>query len=78
MDDDLLTMKAAIGLMRLKNAVLIKKKQRKTLAKEKRSQNLKVWHEQQRRLKEIEDTKYRNRSNAMKAAWAKRRLMQIG
>jgi hypothetical protein len=54
------------------------KKLSKILLKEKRSQGLKAWHEEQRRLKEMEDTKYRNRSNAMKAAWAKRRLMQIG
>jgi hypothetical protein len=54
------------------------KKLHKILLKEKRSQGLRAWHEEQRRLKEIEDIKYRNRSNAMKAAWAKRRLMQIG
>ena len=48
-------------------------KQRKTLIKEKRSQSLKTWHHMQRKMKEKEATKYRNRSNAMKAAWAKRK-----
>jgi len=73
--DDILTMKAIDGLMRLMNAPPIKKKQRKTLVKEKRSQNLKAWHQMRRIVKDREATKHRNRSNAMKAAWAKRKAI---
>uniref|UniRef100_A0A6C0CG30 Uncharacterized protein n=1 Tax=viral metagenome TaxID=1070528 RepID=A0A6C0CG30_9ZZZZ len=72
-NDEVLTIKAVVGLMRLKNAVPIKKKQRKTLTKEKRAQSLKTWHQMQRIVKNREATKHRNRSAAMKAAWAKRK-----
>ena len=72
-NDELLTIKAVIGLMRLKSAASIKKKQRKTLTKEKRAQSLKTWHQMKRIVKDREATKHRNRSAAMKAAWAKRK-----
>lgn len=49
------------------------KKQRKTLMKEKRSQNLKTWHQIQRAVKEREAAKKRNRSEGAKRMWAKRK-----
>ena len=76
-NDEILTMKAAQGLLRLRYApppAPAIKKQRKTLVKEIRSQNLKAWHKMQRVVKEREATKHRNRSNAMKKAWAKRKM----
>jgi hypothetical protein len=75
--DDILTMKAIDGLMLLMNAPPIKKKkqQRKTLIKEKRAENLKAWHQMRRNAKEREAIKHRNRSNAMKATWAKRKAI---
>ena len=55
----------------------ITNKQRKTLIKEKRAQGLKAWQQMQRKMKEKEATKYRNRSNAMKAAWAQRKTTGV-
>lgn len=71
--EDILTMKAIDGLMLLMNAPPIKKKQRKTLIKEKRAENLKAWHQMQRNAKEREAIKHFNRSKAMKATWARRK-----
>ena len=71
--DDILTMKAADGLMLLMNAPPIKNKQRKTLLKEKRSANLKAWHQMRRNAKERDAIKHSNRSKAMKAVWARRK-----
>ena len=68
-NDELLTIKAVIGLMRLKKAVPIKKKQRKTLLKEKRAEFLVKAREV--RMKNL--SKSKSRSNAMKAMWAKRK-----
>jgi len=78
MEDDneiLLTNGAVMGLLKLIHERPIKNnaKQRKTLLKEKRSANLKAWHQMQRKVKEREAIKHLNRSNAMKAAWAKRK-----
>jgi hypothetical protein len=53
------------------------KKLHKILIKEKRSQGLKAWHQMNRIVKEREATKRRNRSNAMKAAWIKRKSEEI-
>jgi hypothetical protein len=71
--DDILTMKAIDGLMLLMNAPPIKKKQRKTLIKEKRAENLKAWHQMRRNAKERDAIKHSNRSKAMKAVWARRK-----
>ena len=54
------------------------KKQRKTLTKEKRSQNLKAWHQIQRAAKEREAAKKRNRSEGAKRMWAKRKAASAG
>jgi hypothetical protein len=75
--DDILTMKAADALIKLMNAPPIKKKTRKTMLKEMRAKNLKAWHKMQRTVKDREAAKYRNRSNAMKKAWAKRKMDTI-
>ena len=53
------------------------KKLHKIILKEKRSQSLKAWHRMNRMAKEREATKHRNRSNAMKAAWIKRKSEEI-
>lgn len=53
------------------------KKLRKILLREQRSQNLKAWHQMNRMVKEREATKHRNRSNAMKKCWAKRKSEEI-
>ena len=53
------------------------KKLRKILLREQRSQNLKAWHQMHRMVKEREATKHRNRSNAMKKSWAKRKSEEI-
>jgi hypothetical protein len=50
-----------------------KKKHRSTIVKENRANALKAWHQMQRAMKERNAAKHRNRSNAMKAAWAKRK-----
>lgn len=71
-DDELLTIKAVIGLMRLKSAVPIKKKLSKTLLKEKRTEFLMKAREV--RMKNLSKTK--NRSAAMKAMWAKRKATE--
>jgi hypothetical protein len=71
--DDILTMKAIDGLMLLMHAPPIKKKQRKTLIKEKRAENLKAWHQMNRDAKEKKAIKHFNRSKAMKAVWARRK-----
>jgi hypothetical protein len=52
---------------------VIKKKQRKTLIKEKRAENLKAWHQMRRNAKERDAIKHSNRSKAMKAVWARRK-----
>jgi len=75
--DTLMMVNALMSLSKERISTSKSKKLHKILLKKKRSQGLKAWHEQQRRLKEMEDTKYRNRSNAMKAAWAKRKAMEI-
>ena len=74
-NDILLTEAALDGLLKLRynRPIKNKVKQRKTLLKEKRSANLKAWHEMQRKVKEKEAIKHLNRSNAMKATWAKRK-----
>lgn len=79
-NDEILTIKAAHGLLRLKYApppAPAIKKQRKTLVKEIRAQNLKEWHRMRRTVKKREATKRLNRSNAMKKAWAKRKMDTI-
>lgn len=53
----------------------LSKKQRKALIKDKRSCGLKAWHEAQRKVKDMEATKKRNRSTAMKAVWEKRKAV---
>jgi hypothetical protein len=78
MEDNLLTKGAVMGLLKLMHDRPVKKhpKHRKTLLKEKRSANLKAWHQMQRNAKEREAIKHLNRSNAIKAAWAKRKAAE--
>jgi hypothetical protein len=77
MDHDTLMMVNALMSMGKERIGKTKsKKLRKILLKEKRSQSLKAWHQMNRMMKEQEATKYRNRSNAMKASWAKRKAME--
>jgi hypothetical protein len=69
----LLTEAALAGLLKLRYGQPIKKKNRKTLLKEKRSANLKAWHQMNRDAKEREAIKHFNRSKAMKKVWAQRK-----
>lgn len=71
-NDELLTIKAAIGLMRLKNSMSVRKRLSKALLKEKRTEFLMKAREV--RMKNLSKTK--NRSNAMKAMWAKRKATE--
>ena len=71
-NDELLTIKAAIGLMRLKNSMSVRKRLSKALLKEKRTEFLMKAREV--RMKNLSKTK--NRSNAMKAMWAKRKAAE--
>jgi hypothetical protein len=51
----------------------MKKKQRKTLIRENRAKAIKVWHEEQRKIKDIKNKRSARISAWMKAAWAKRK-----
>jgi hypothetical protein len=73
MENILLTEAALAGLLKLRYGRPIKNKNRKTLLKEKRSANLKAWHQMNRDAKEKEAIKHFNRSKAMKAVWARRK-----
>jgi hypothetical protein len=73
MENILLTEAALAGLLKLRYGRPIKIKNRKTLLKEKRSANLKAWHQMNRDAKEKEAIKHFNRSKAMKAVWARRK-----
>ena len=71
-NDELLTIKAAIGLMRLKNSMSVRKRLSKALLKEKRTEFLMKAREV--RMKNLSKTK--TRSAAMKAMWAKRKATE--